>query len=183
MATGRTVQAQDVSEAATPRPYPQAWSDVLVDGERILRIFVILAAGRLGYVKFLKGRVFKPSLELEVSGRTDATQAGQAAVVVIRLKNNGVTKVSLSPEGTAARISKPRNVHRTPIEWTPDAIVVFELFKDHHWIEPGEMIKESHVIVLKEAQPVLRFEARVTSPNIEWNASEICTTPVEQEGA
>ncbi|HUT13691.1 MAG TPA: hypothetical protein VMY42_24600 [Thermoguttaceae bacterium] len=155
------------------RPYFESWSGVLAHVERLLKIIVIVFAAIWAYFKFVKGRVFKPRLDLRVCGETELIAAGRLAVARVTLKNVGLSKVQLSQAGTAVQISGPADIRAIPIVW--DGKAIFQVFEDHPWIEPGEVLVESHAVIVDESIDAFRFEARVVAENKEWNAFEICT--------
>jgi hypothetical protein len=129
-------------------------------------------AGVWTYVKFIKGREFRPHVEITVN----ADWLGDAGDVGLRLrvqlKNIGTAKVQLTQRGTGVMVSRPADRQPSPpamTQWTD--LGVFEVFTKHEWIEPGETIGDDLLLRLPPPRPqALEIRTRIIltwRPNIE----------------
>lgn len=163
------------------RFYSEAVSNLIGDIERVLKILGILFAGVLGYIKFIKGRLFHPKLEFHVTCVLEESKQGEFLVAEVTLKNVGLTRVELSQTGTALSVSASRGSIGTGVDWDP--ITILSMFENHAWIEPGETISEPHVIAIQDPASIYRCEARLVAQKKEWNASYVCTEATSTEEA
>lgn len=175
-------QVQIPASGQSERLYPEAVSNLLDDGEKLFTILGVIAAGFWVYVNFLRGRTYRPRLELKVSGALSREGEYTSLIAVISLKNVGLAKVQLLKRGTAFTVNyspMPTSLPEPAAikEWRQ--IDISDLFASHQWIESGEVIDEHRLVVLPKGD-YLAFclDARVVSPrlighNKEWNGMTI----------
>jgi hypothetical protein len=122
----------------------------------------VIAGGLWAYFKFVRGRTFRPRLELGMSGQWRMIKDEPLIHARLTVKNIGATNVSLLQKGTGLRISRldpDQPGSAEPARW--QRIRVFEIFREHAWIEPGETISDDLLIRLGGGQQTLLFELRL----------------------
>lgn len=123
----------------------------------------VVAGGTWAYFKFVKGRTFRPRLEVGLFGQWRLVNGQHLLQARIKVKNIGASKVTLIQKGSGLRVSMLADVQRTPpcvVAW--QALRVFETLREHEWIEPGETVSDDLLldVGVPPAQVVL-FEARL----------------------
>jgi len=117
--------------------------------------------------------------------KVDGKQLLQARIMV---KNIGASNVTLLQKGTGLRVSllaAHQPAPPAPVEWEGQR--VFEILKEHAWIEPGETVSDDLLLDLGSAAPVLALmEARLVwrrrRDNIVIAAREIIPTDATISG-
>jgi hypothetical protein len=120
-----------------------------------LTSLALLVAGVWAYSKFVKGRTFRPRIKLELGGQWHVIDGRYLLQVHLTITNIGASKVVLLQEGTALILKKPSSGQAAPpamLTW--DDGEVFEIFLDHDWIEPSEIVSDDLLIHLGEGQPI-----------------------------
>ena len=140
-------------------------------GQALVTTVGFVIAGIWTYFRFIKGREFRPHVEITV----DADWLGEAGELGLRLrielKNIGSAKVQLVQRGTGVMVSRPADRQDAPpavTQWTD--LGVYEVFTKHEWIEPGETIGDDLLLRLPLPPQVLEIRTRVVlawRPNIE----------------
>jgi hypothetical protein len=164
------------SPESASRLYSESISTTLEDADRVATIFAVIAGGVWVYFNFMRGRTYRPRLELDVSAATHRTQPASVLSATIRVRNVGLSRVRIRKEGTVCIVSAPERIQlvETPTvitDWV--RLNVSHILTDHHsWIEPGETITQQRLIILPlDTQAICQVEARVVaSQGIEWNA-------------
>lgn len=147
--------------------------EVLQSGATIL---AIIAGGVWAYYNFFKGRIYKPRLEPKITGALFAKNGENFLIVTAQLKNVGLSAVRIDRKGSALRLfaytdppdfSRVRKVQKTRLH-------TVDVFEEHGWIEPGEIIDDQRLFSLpKNGFVALSAEIRLVSDKIEWNAASI----------
>ncbi len=125
---------------------------------------VALAVGGLwAYFKFVKGRTYRPRLEVEMSGQWRQLDGMDLLHARVTVRNIGNSAVTLLQRGTGLRVSVPAADQGTApvaVAWT--VLHVFEILGEHEWIEPGETVSDDVLLNLGIPEPVpVRFESRL----------------------
>jgi hypothetical protein len=142
----------------------------------LLQIFAILAAGVWAYYKFLKGRLFKHKLDIELSGTFFSLEAGDHVLASIHIKNSGFTRVDFKTECCVLRIFTPKD--RPNLDFTDATIwrriATVPILNDHKWIEPSGVIQEEELIYCDHPVNVaVRLEVSVSDSKSLWRASTV----------
>lgn len=149
-----------------PHAGAKFWLDV---ADKAIKTFALLVGAGWTYLNYRRGRTFRRRLELEVTGELFERTGAHYLSMICRLKNVGLTEVPLQERGTACTVFAIREAEMRPEK--PEDI--YEVFKEHAWIEPGELITHQELIPLpffsKDLVGIL-LRVRVVSPGIEWNA-------------
>lgn len=150
-------------------------SPLLKDSELVVRILALVVAGIWAYVKFVKGRVFRPRLEIGVVGAAISKRDHTALRISVSAKNVGLARVDISPEGTALRVSVAKEIVPAAIltaQWEHQG--TFSIFAEHGWIEPGETISEDQLLMLpKISCDHFLLELFLESGKLVWTARSI----------
>lgn len=148
----------------------EAGSSVLEDIKTIVEIagtFVtaaaVIAGGLWAYFKFVRGRTFRPRLEVALSGQWEVIDKRPIMRARVTVKNIGASDVTLLQTGTGLRLSTikaDRPPPPAPVEW--ESLKVFSILREHQWIEPGETVSDDLLLHLGVAKPLpTLFEARL----------------------
>lgn len=161
----------------------KSWVDIV--GTAVTTLAVLVGAS-WAYFKFVKGRTFRPRLEVQVSARWLVVDASDRIHVQIVLKNIGASKVTLRQQGTGLSVSglaEAQPVAPTTASWV--CFRIFEIFLDHAWIEPGETIADDLLLSLEVPRPAtVMLHARLVLSrsilrNIEVNARAVIPVAVD----
>jgi hypothetical protein len=121
----------------------------------------IIVGGWWAYFKLVQGRTFRPRLEVDMSELWHEIGGSYRAHARVSVKNIGSSDVNLLQRGTGLRISTLTS-EQIPgpsiMRWT--SLGVFEIFKEHDWIEPGETISDELLLDLGHPGALL-FEVRL----------------------
>jgi hypothetical protein len=146
--------------------------------QKLANILAVLIGGLWAYYQFFKGRVFRPRLELAISGELGYSEQTNLILVKAKLKNVGLSKLDIQQRGTAIRLLKmsppqAANANARAVDW--EHCATLSVFKSHAWIEPGESIEDQTLIELPDARArVFRIELRIVSQRISWKTWSLC---------
>jgi hypothetical protein len=123
----------------------------------------LLVGGIWAYFKFVKGRTYRPRLEVGLSGQWRLIGGKDFLQARITVKNIGASVVTLLQKGTGLRVSvlaPDQPMAPASVAWKE--LMVFEVLADHEWIEPGETVSDDLLLDLGASEPVATlFEARL----------------------
>jgi hypothetical protein len=151
--------------------------------ESVLTILAILFGGIWAYFNFLKGRKFRPRLEIEISGEPFLKDDVYYIKTILKLGNVGLSNLRIEQKGSALIISSyySPNDSSKVTDLAGSEVGTFPVFERHEWIEPNETIEEHKVITIpRSAQIALGLHLRIVSRRntirrrgIEWNEISI----------
>ncbi len=182
--------AQHSPSSQSQTLYPEAWSKLLKDGESLLKILGIIVAGVWAYFNFFRGRTYRSRLEPKISGTVSTKEGVICLIATISLKNVGLSKVGIQQEGSALEVSATEMVtdisEVQAVEW--EYITISKVFKDHQWIEPGELVEEQQLFLMPKGDYLaFRLKIRIVAPKgiisrkgKEWSAFTTVTWPTER---
>jgi hypothetical protein len=156
----------------------------LVDvAQKLFTILGVSVGGAWAYFKFFKNRTYRPRLDIDLAGLVLQEGSDHFLLVTVSIRNVGLTNVPIRQEGTGLMVSVN---HQLPAErcafeevsWNEDDAVVFEIFKDHAWIEPNETVSEDVMVMLpNQGEIALKLVCRIVPHNkrrsVEWNAMRV----------
>lgn len=150
----------------------QSTSSALEDAKNVAEIvgtavtsLALIVGGIWAYFKFIKGRAFRPHVEVEQWGEWLHYGSPLGFKARVSLKNTGSAKVEVVQRGTGLRISKMRDEQPDPPSETVwESLGVFEIFTQHEWIEPGETIADELLVRLPLDPQTLQVETRLVLP-------------------
>jgi hypothetical protein len=155
------------------------WKDVADAVQAFVTAGGIVVGGVFTYYKFLKDRIYRPRLDLQID--SDRIRLGDRHFLVCRLsvENKGATKLSLMHDGIAL-IVRSGTVDPRPlrmVRWSDieDSAVV-DAYAAHDWIESAETIRDSAMVsVDSDDSQAYRVELRIVvqhpSPRSKENIS------------
>jgi hypothetical protein len=130
----------------------------------------VIIGGVWAYFKFVKGRTYRPRLEPGLSGEWRLVDGKRLLQARITAKNIGASKFTLLQEGTGLRISvlaPDQSPAPALADWK--RLTVFEVLREHQWIEPGETVSDDLLLDLGTSEPVATlFEARLVCRWSRW---------------
>ena len=163
--------------ATAVRPYPQAFSVVLEDVSKVATTLGIVAAGVWAYFHYFRGRTYRPRLEPHVSANIMVANGKACVSVTYGVRNVGLSKVDVRQAGSALTLETP-GVNRADtgfqeIKWVN--VATLDIFTNHGWIEPGELVEEQRLIALPHNDYfAFRLELRLVSQaDTEWTAMAV----------
>jgi hypothetical protein len=134
----------------------KTWADVI--GTAVTTIAVVVGA-IWAYFKFVRGRTFRPRLEVGLFGQWRIIDDQHLLHARITVKNIGASKVDLLQEGTALAVYRLKPTAPSEPDtwgWDDDTYTAHEILEDHQWIEPGETVSDDLLLHLLSApEPVL----------------------------
>jgi hypothetical protein len=177
---------QPVAQIAqkTPSSSLSTTLDVL---DKVVKILAVIIGSAWAYLNYRRGRTFSHRLEPEISGKIFRYRNAWVLSGVAKVKNLGLSKVSIEQRGTAIIIDdlvlKTSQEESPKLETEEISNGVLEVFKAHGWIEPGEPIEESFLFALplQSDRVAVRVELRIVSEDIEWNADSIAELPQQPQ--
>jgi len=158
------------------------------DWARLVQITAIIVGAIAAYIKWFRGRLYHERLELSIAGSlvgppTLHVQEGPIVeassshlLAIVRVKNVGLSKVSIKQKGSGLRIFSAITGRPTSdilsVEWKCGG--AFPVFEAHPWIESNETIEEPLLVTLPEGHPeIYRLELRISSGRLVWRAAGI----------
>jgi hypothetical protein len=154
---------------------PAYASGLIKDVNAVVQTTAILVGGIWAYLKFVKGRTFRPRLEPTVSAKTSTRGDYIDIIVSGALKNVGGSRVDIKQQGTGLRVltAKPETPNTImSSDWQHQGS--FEIFDNHDWIEPGETICDQRLIAIRNDNwTAIKLEVQVQSEKVVWHAMAI----------
>lgn len=147
------------------------------DIRNITTTIALIVGGIWAYFRFLRGRTFRPRLELTCRGTILSDEEFSYLLVRVKLKNLGLSKTNIKQEGTGIRILKimPQEIVEAE-DATTEHQITLSIFEEHQWIEPNELIEDECLVQLPE-QCAFAYEVqvRVVGQGLSWAAHDIVT--------
>jgi len=170
-----------------PSQFDQVGFGVAAFVELLKNVVEIAAIGTGGfwtYFNFFKGRTYKPRLECRVDGSVETHSGRSLMKVVVRVKNVGLSKVSIEQKGTILQLYPAVSQSSSPSSpcqmiWS-EKPAVFDVFKDQECVEPSEPIEDQVLVELpNDEAPAYKLALRVLSKKTWWTAGNIVGTSEE----
>ena len=155
--------------------------------ESVFTTIAIILGGIWAYFNFFKARIYKPRLEIDISGTPFRIDDMYYLKSKLQLKNVGLSKFVIEQEGTALIVSSftqpPNSMEVGYLD--KGEIGIFSVFELHSWIEPGESIDIQKLIMIPQSDHIaLELRLRIVSQMgnvkkraIEWNETKIIELP------
>jgi hypothetical protein len=123
----------------------------------------VIVGGSWAYFKFVKGRTYRPRLEVNLFGQWREVNGAKRYHARITVRNIGASVVRLLQRGTGLRVNLLADYQpRPPGRATWRKAGTFQIFLEHDWIEPGETVSDDLLLDLGESGPALvMLEARL----------------------
>jgi hypothetical protein len=125
------------------------------------------------YFNFFKGRTYRPRLECNVDGSVHTDSGRPLLKALTKVKNVGLSKVRIDQEGTILQLFSSVRQNSIPsfpcqVTWN-DRPAVFDVFKEHKWVEPLETIEDQVLIELPDDRTSdYKLNLKVLSKRIWW---------------
>jgi hypothetical protein len=158
---------------------------IFVDLASIVRDAVtavaLIIGGGFAYFKFIRGRTFRPRLNLVVTSKVRREQGVLHVLMDCGARNIGARELRITAEGTAVRLLASSVVSTQDMEQSPqssqsgwDLIGVWQPV-EAKTLEPEEPLEDSVLVAIPDGgQAALRVEFSVSIPSGEsWQASDI----------
>ena len=158
------------------------WEKVTDTGEHLFTSLAFVVAGVWAYFQYVRKREDKPRLEPTVTAQPVALADTNYLLVTVQLRNTGACDIDISQRGTGLEVT-----HLMPTStpgWRPPPVQ--ELFANHHWIEPGELISDQVLLETPQREPLLlKLQVYLYSKkhHVRWEATAIVPTLKSSDGA
>jgi hypothetical protein len=145
--------------------------------ETALTSLAIVVAGVWAYYRYLKGRVHRPSIEVEIRGRILESGGRSFLCASVTVENVGVSKVRIEQRGSGLRLSEypasyPGSSSRFfPIR--PRVLGVVPILESHSWLEPRERVSDEWMFSVPNSRAGFRLDVRLVSDEASWTSSAI----------
>jgi hypothetical protein len=160
----------------TPSLHPVAsfWLDV---ADKAIKALAVMIGFGWTVINFKISRTFQDRIEVSVTGTLHRREYLQTLIVNCQIKNVGQVRYDIEQKGTCVE------VFGCAADGSEELIQTIEVFKDHQWIEPLEVIVEPKWLAISEPDKLLAIKAavRIVSNKIEWNGSCIVAIDNNQE--
>ncbi len=143
------------------------WLDV---ADKAIKTIALLIGAGWTYLNYLRGRTFKNRLEVEATGELFERAGAHYLLATCRLKNVGLSEFPIQQRGTACTVYALTDADMHPSK----PVDIFEIFQEHDWIEPAEVISHPELVPLPFYGSNLvgiLLHVRVVSRGIEWGGS------------
>ena len=123
----------------------------------------VLVGGFWAYFKFLRGRTYRPRLAVKMLGQWRLVNGRHLLHARIVVRNIGASVVMLRQRGTGLRVSVlSTRQPESPAALRWEVVRVFEILREHEWIEAGETVLDDLLLDIDVSEPVVTlFEARL----------------------
>jgi hypothetical protein len=148
--------------------------------KNLAEIIAIIVGGIWAYFNYFRGRTYRPRVECNLTVNIAADRSKSFLNIVVHVKNVGLSRVRIQQRGTAVLVYSS-HVQANPQQpvlsgWDPD-YHVFEIFKSHSWIEPGEPISQPILVQLPHEHAFSYLVVlKLNSGKIWWTAEETVVT-------
>jgi hypothetical protein len=140
----------------------------ITDAETTIRTGAMVVVLVWAYFKFARGRLFRPRLELTISGSPNRHRECYHVVVRYTVRNIGLRRVIIEHAGSDIGVEIAHSAW--PAAMIPPAWKMqgsHPVLGDHRRIEPGEVIVEEIMIILPDAKAVaLRLVLKVEATRL-----------------
>jgi hypothetical protein len=152
---------------ATVYPDASFWLDVL---DKAIKVIAVLIGGVWTFVNIRISRIYRNKAEISITGTLHPRGNALLLIINCQIKNIGQVKYDINQKGTCVQVLGIND------QGKDEEIALLEVFKDHFWIEPGELVTEPKCLPIPTHYLAIKTTMRVVSAKIEWNASSITTT-------
>jgi hypothetical protein len=139
----------------------------LDNAKKIAEIAAIFLGAVWAYYKFVRGRTFKQRLETVVTGTIHPDRGAIRLIASAQIKNVGLSKAPITQKGSALSVFAAVLTDRSmPSEVDWKQLLVLPIFINHHWMEPGETIKDQLLVNIPNSETfALKLELRIVGTN------------------
>jgi hypothetical protein len=122
----------------------------------------VVVGGIWAYFKFVKGRTYRPRLDVTILGQWREVGGMHFLWVRVVVKNIGASVVELLQKGTGLRLSilAPEQPE-PPAPTTWSSLKVFAILGRHDWVEPGETVSDDILLSLGPGPQLVLAETRL----------------------
>jgi hypothetical protein len=138
---------------------------------KLITTIAIVIGGVWAYFKYIKGRLFHPRLELHIDGKFVIQGSIPHLLLNYEIKNIGLSKVDLNKGSSGIRILKYNppgdSLEIESADWKH--IGSFPVLEKHSWVESNEVIKESSLYSITDADNIVyRADLRIVGKEKSW---------------
>lgn len=142
----------------------EGFKDITAGLGSIVTAIAVVIGGIWAYFKFVRGRTYRPRLAVKMLAQWRLVNGRHMLHARIIVTNIGASVVSLHQTGgTGLRVSLLSARQPDPPSSTSwDVVRVFEILRDHEWIEAGETVSDDQLLDIDVEEPEMSlFEARL----------------------
>ncbi|MDQ1640492.1 MAG: hypothetical protein QOF62_3831 [Pyrinomonadaceae bacterium] len=145
--------------------------------KNLAEVAALVIGGFWAYYKFFKGRTYKESLNLVVTGQLRAIEGRAYLTATAYIKNVGLSNVKINKRGSGLRvfIYKPEADEKEIHTVFDEPLTTFGVFENDEYIEPNESIENQRLVAIPDGLKIgLRLELYIQSrEGYTWNSSGI----------
>jgi hypothetical protein len=145
--------------------------------KNLAEVAALVIGGFWAYYKFFKGRTYRDSLNLVVSGQLRAIEGRAYLTATAYIKNVGLSNVKINKEGSGLRvfIYRPEADEKEIHTVFDEPLTTFGVFESDEYIEPNESIENQRLVAIPDGPKIgLRLELYIQSrEGYTWNTSGI----------
>lgn len=151
------------------------WEKATDTVEHITTSLALVVAGVWAYLQFVRRREDRPRLDLTVSSRDIALGSKKHLLVTLQLRNTGSCDVDISQRGTGLEVTLLQPA--SSLVWKPPPVQ--DVFINHQWVEPGELISDHILLETPPREPLLlKLQLFLYSQkhHVRWESTAIAPT-------
>jgi hypothetical protein len=156
---------------------------MLKDALTIVQLLAIILGGVWAYFKFVAGRTFRARLEPTINGKAVKHKNFTYLYLSATVKNVGLSKVMIDQDGSGLRVwisLEGWSKEVMAADWKH--LGTFPIFKEHAWIEPGEVISDEQMIVVPDKNPIsFKLELRISNRKFSWTGTGLVECAEDEE--
>jgi hypothetical protein len=147
-----------------------AWKDVADTLQAFATAGGIVVGGVFTYYKFVKDRIYRPRVDLDLTGEFVEIGSILWLVCSVNIGNKGTTKLQLMHTGTAVIITPALDEEdaRRAMHWDKTKRIVVDAFAQHDWIESTEIVRDEIAVQVSVDRGIplhLQFRLVVAAPS------------------
>ena len=157
------------------------WEKATDTLEHLTTSLAFIVAGVWAYLQFVRRREGRPRLELAVTSRTIALASKNHLLATVQLRNTGSCDVDISQRGTGLEVILLKPTAASG--WKPPPVQ--DVFTNHQWIEPGELISDQLLFETPTREPLilkLQFFLYSKKHHVRWESTAIVPTLERSDG-
>ena len=168
-----------------PRTAEAVFRDWVETVKNVCEILAILGGAAWTYLNYFRGRTYDPRLECLVEASVEEHSGQSFLRAVVRIRNNGLSKVPIQQKGTALLIYSVNTQEENPpfpsqVRWNKP-VAAFDVFTGQKWVEPSEPMAESLMVTLpRGGTSTYKIALKVVSGRNLWTAETIVSNTQEQ---
>ncbi len=152
------------------------WDKLISIIQKIIASAGIIIGAIWAYFNYFRGRINRPRLETNVSGKIIKHNETLLLIATIKIKNVGLSKIDIQQKGSGMRIIgfEKQNEVKNLTKLEGVRIKTVPILTKHSWIEPNETIEDVHTYILPNKEYYgINLDVRLVTKKIVWRFSSV----------